>query len=69
MNEKQRLTVQKLKRILGKMNLGVLNKVSVLKDRVIYELTSKQNIKQVCYKENKIKFTQTQETLAIKSKL
>jgi len=51
------------------MNLGALNKVLVLKDRVIHELTSKENIKQAYHEENKIKFTQTQETLVIKSKL
>ena len=58
-----------MKSILGENIQGRLLKVLEKRNREIVELTKKEDIKIACHKENRRKFTQTNNTLAISGRL
>ena len=67
--KRQRKAACELKRALGKQLGGGLEKVAVIKNREHWELTNTQEIEEACHKENKAKFTQTNDTPSMKGQL
>ena len=55
--------------MLGKTNGGDLSKVLVLQNGEWQELTRKEDIERACHEENRVKFCQTNNTLAMQELL
>ena len=67
--ERQKKSAKRMKGILGKTISGGLTKVLVERNGEIIELTDKEEIERACHSENDSKFTQTNDTPAMKGRL
>ena len=69
LNRKQRVVAYYLKRILGKSNLGALDKVLIIQEEEKIELIAKEDIENAYHNKNSKKFAQTAATPAMSGQL